>query len=329
MERRCVVRRFLWAGLLSLIAAVALWADVIHMKDGRNLQGEILSETDTEVKLKGKFGTLTLDRAQIKSIERKEIDETDLVLKELTRVLDDLSKDKPFPALRNIRDWAKRFPKAKILGDPAAQKMALKSALSALRPTFDLKVESFDELREHLDKRVEHLCEACEAAGLVTCAACKGKGGLICQTCMGAGAQKCASCGGEGSSPCATCKGATKIPCPTCTVRQPMRTSEPYIRVGYQFKLLEKYDQAKETHYQQWDWTVCTQCTRVGTIPCPNCPFDKRGGRTGKVACAACGGVGKLPCPGGCNNGVLPGQCPGCQGTGKQPCAVCKGSGRR
>lgn len=60
-----------WMVLFAILALPAcLYADVIHTRDGRHLEGEIIEETTEYVKLKMKFGTVTVDRQHIRSIER-------------------------------------------------------------------------------------------------------------------------------------------------------------------------------------------------------------------------------------------------------------------
>ncbi len=45
-------------------------ADVIHMKDGRKLEGEITEEAEEYIKLKMKYGSMTIQRSKIEKIEK-------------------------------------------------------------------------------------------------------------------------------------------------------------------------------------------------------------------------------------------------------------------
>ncbi len=54
----------------QLLPFMPLFADIVHTKDGRHLEGEIVEETEDYVKLKMKFGTITIERDNIKEIEK-------------------------------------------------------------------------------------------------------------------------------------------------------------------------------------------------------------------------------------------------------------------
>ncbi len=54
--------------LLALASAAA--ADVVHLKTGEKLEGKILSETATKVKIETPFGTTEVERSRIEKIER-------------------------------------------------------------------------------------------------------------------------------------------------------------------------------------------------------------------------------------------------------------------
>ena len=57
--------------ILALFCAAPLFADVVHLKNGRTLEGEILSEAGTKVLLKTRFGEVTIEKADIASIDRR------------------------------------------------------------------------------------------------------------------------------------------------------------------------------------------------------------------------------------------------------------------
>ena len=55
--------------VLVLGLAGAAFADVLVMKDGRRIEGVVLVETATKVKIQTGLGVLEFDRAEIESIE--------------------------------------------------------------------------------------------------------------------------------------------------------------------------------------------------------------------------------------------------------------------
>ena len=63
---------FLLPFCFCLAASAALGADVLTLNDGLVVRGEIVRETDKVVVIKVKFGTVTYDRGEVKSIERGE-----------------------------------------------------------------------------------------------------------------------------------------------------------------------------------------------------------------------------------------------------------------
>ncbi len=58
---------FLTASILFTLT-VCVRADTVHMKDGRKLEGEIVSESEEKIELKMKYGTMTLRRSDIERI---------------------------------------------------------------------------------------------------------------------------------------------------------------------------------------------------------------------------------------------------------------------
>lgn len=50
-------------------ATLAL-ADVVHMKDGGKIEGQVISDTETEVKIATKYGIQTIAKAQVKEVEK-------------------------------------------------------------------------------------------------------------------------------------------------------------------------------------------------------------------------------------------------------------------
>jgi hypothetical protein len=67
--------------LILALLATAARADVVTLKDGRVLEGEITQEDDTIVKLKMSKGAMTIHRADIEKIERKPTPEQEYKLR--------------------------------------------------------------------------------------------------------------------------------------------------------------------------------------------------------------------------------------------------------
>ncbi len=57
--------------LLAFAAALPASADVVHLRDGRKLEGKVVAETATSVTLKLKFGEQTIPKSDIDRVERK------------------------------------------------------------------------------------------------------------------------------------------------------------------------------------------------------------------------------------------------------------------
>ena len=64
--------RIVFLSLLGALLSLSLaFADVVHLKDGRLLEGEIISETKDTVTLKMALGEISVKREEIQSIEKK------------------------------------------------------------------------------------------------------------------------------------------------------------------------------------------------------------------------------------------------------------------
>ncbi|MCE9581537.1 MAG: hypothetical protein K8T20_03365 [Planctomycetes bacterium] len=64
-----MIRSFVFAA--ALLSAGAAFADLITMKDGRVIEGDVILDDGVHVKVKMKHGALTLDKDKIASIEEK------------------------------------------------------------------------------------------------------------------------------------------------------------------------------------------------------------------------------------------------------------------
>jgi HEAT repeat protein len=65
-----VMRAPFLVALIVFTVAVCAFADTVYLKDGRKLEGEIVSEGEETIKLKMKYGSITIDRGDIERIEK-------------------------------------------------------------------------------------------------------------------------------------------------------------------------------------------------------------------------------------------------------------------
>ncbi len=70
MNRVTPLRRFLLAACATAALAPALLADVVVLKSGEKLEGKILSETATSIRIETPFGTTDVERTRIAKIEK-------------------------------------------------------------------------------------------------------------------------------------------------------------------------------------------------------------------------------------------------------------------
>ena len=63
-------RAILAAVMVSLVFGVGLWADVVHLTDGRKIEGKVVDAGDV-VKVVTRMGTVTLPKDQVARIEKK------------------------------------------------------------------------------------------------------------------------------------------------------------------------------------------------------------------------------------------------------------------
>jgi len=98
-----------------VLGAVDARADVLHMKDGRTVEGKLLGETKQEVRIKTRVGVLTFKTAEIERIERKKSD---------VEVFDErFAAAKTADAFHELGLWAKKKRMSK--GAKACMKEAL------------------------------------------------------------------------------------------------------------------------------------------------------------------------------------------------------------
>ena len=161
-------------------------ADIIKLKSGETVEGEILEEGEDSIKVKIKVGSIkmvtTYKRSDIASIVRKvnpEVRAAEIVAR--------ISKTDP-------ESYRKAIGELKELGVPAVLK----------------KVEKESAALEHKlwkERNKERLCPRCHGDKRVKCLECNGAG-KVTKTIL------CEACKGLGKVTCRRCKGKTKIVCP-------------------------------------------------------------------------------------------------------------------
>ncbi len=67
------MRMLLLIPTLVVVLAFAALADVIHLKDGSKVEGEVVAETEDTITVKTLHGTVELSRSRIKNIEKKKL----------------------------------------------------------------------------------------------------------------------------------------------------------------------------------------------------------------------------------------------------------------
>ena len=71
--------------ILLILTSVPVFADVIHLKNGRTVEGEMIEKTDTNVEVRLKSLTVKFDVKDIQSVEKKEIPNNFFVKEDSTR----------------------------------------------------------------------------------------------------------------------------------------------------------------------------------------------------------------------------------------------------
>ena len=269
-------------GVLALLLFVSLppaRADIVQTKDGRFLEGQIVSETPEEVRIKVKLGTITIKRDNVLKITHKEVDQFDDILKELQAALDEYHKGKPFTAQTRLKALRERYPKSSFYKDAKKQEEAFAHLALEGLSIGGKPIASLEDLLFAFELYTKNLCPDCEGAGQIKCATCKGKGGAPCPECEGQGSKKCELCHGAGKTECPQCRGKMLVGYPpkNC-LRCPDSRGSPCGKIQ------------------------CPQCVGRGAHPCSGgckdgvlegqCP-DCLGKKLKK--CSSCAGTGKRP----------------------------------
>ena len=266
--------------VVTLAAALLLLgtasADIITLKSGKVIRGEIVSEDDETVKIKVKVGTITMTssvaRAEIEKIER-EIQPAQRAAK----ILADLKKDDPASfrsAIAELRELGLESEAVKLKGE-----------LEKL------------ELQGWKERHKGQLCEVCGGDKTCQCRHCRGTGWILREG-------VCGKCGGTGKMDCPRCNGTGAVDCPSKCMKVPTRVDlrgidgkiyKVTLRPGMVICMKGK---------GQW-YKVCSTCNGTTKVPCTTCGKDRKvsctacrgtGGATEKVPCEFCKGSGKRDC---------------------------------
>lgn len=348
--------------LILLCACCFAMADKITLNDGKEIEGEIVADSDKLYMIKTDAGDQFITADQVKSVQRDTIivREAKRLLKEGARLQKEAEK-----ALRqknyilaatffedaNTTLSAVGKDTADLFSQAGPRMVEIYTQLTAMQDELRKKgvaiyqkayLEAAD-LEKHLERgfllfqnkfwiRKDQLCPVCLSKGKVSCGMCEGAGTvkIPCDKCRD-GSIACPTCGGNGVQNCAQCIGQGKgfINCAEC---------------GGQGKHACAY-----CHGTGRIRYPCRECSGSGVVVrrarsadmrgnmvwsryeslCPLC----RGARYTMQMHTRCGGTGARPCKKCEGSGQQPWVCTNCKGTGKRSCpkeircAACSGIG--
>ena len=212
-----------WVGLFWL-GVSNTFADVVHYKSGRKVEGKILEEYPDRIKIRAKMGGMEAD-LWIKMKEIKRIERGELKGDEFERRFKELAPD-DLPGHQALFEWAKKKGLRKAM-------TRIKSGLPEVERLHKKKVNPRSWCRT-CDAFGERKCPECTGTGKVgdECGRCEGKGKIKCRMCghlNTPGAHRCKKCAGKGKyerfdpakgkkklTSCPKCRGKGTHPCPTC-----------------------------------------------------------------------------------------------------------------
>jgi hypothetical protein len=329
------------AFLLLLLFCLPLGGDIIHLKGGRNFEGQVVEESDDQVRLRIQEGIfLTVKREQIEKIDKR-------------KTPFELCQEKLAEAktAKNFETVLKYFQDEKLRSQKLFSKIkeGLVSARKKEHPkTFCRRCNAWGEIdcsvcggkgyKEEpcnlCDEKGMVLCSKCEGSGKVTCYECAGRKevSVICGRCAGRGYVRCYSCRGDGWVTCARCDGEGTLRCFTCRGDGFFRCKNCRGRG----KITERERVRVWDEEEGWTWVwrdverTCPTCGGVGELACPVCGGSGylRCGRchgSGGWLCEICRGGGRLRCESCDGRGRVIETCRMCQGTGWLFCSLCKG----
>ena len=147
--------------LFLLVPAALVLADVVHMSDGRKIKGKIISETEDNVVLEGKYGKVTLRRDEIDHIERGPIEEKEKKPGPPKPAPE--KKPRPKPKKRGTKDNLYALTEKAAKGDSSAVKKLVSAKRAALVPIAKKLEESEGEEKDRLQKLLDDIEQKTQA----------------------------------------------------------------------------------------------------------------------------------------------------------------------
>ncbi|HLG42665.1 MAG TPA: tetratricopeptide repeat protein [Planctomycetota bacterium] len=159
------------AGLWAMLAAATAFADIIHLKDGRTIEGRVIEEGFSYVRIETDKGEIEVDRDEVERIERKPWTPPPKKEAGPEKRKPDSGPAQgntplpPKPAVRlevcyreAVNNYRMNFPKGWERGTPAEGIVAsfLGPAAAGFRPQIDLRIDRSElGLKEYMAKLVD------------------------------------------------------------------------------------------------------------------------------------------------------------------------------
>lgn len=305
--------------LTLLFLHFPLQGDVIHLKSGRKFEGQIVEESENELRLRIQEGIyLTVKKEHIEKIEKKKTP-FEICQEKLAQA----------KAAKDFEAVLKYFGDEKVKSEELFSKIKEGLILARKREgpkTFCQRCNAWGETHcpecagkgykeepcNLCDERGLALCSKCEGSGKVSCYACGGKREvlLICDRCGGKGNLRCQNCRGHGRVTCARCDGDGTLRCVNCRGSGEI-TERRRVRIW------------DEEEGWTWVWSdverTCPTCGGTGELACLPCDAS------GYFRCGRCQAKGRLRCGPCAGKGKVIQTCRMCQGTGWLFCSRCTG----
>ncbi|MEW6354791.1 MAG: hypothetical protein AB1696_00580 [Planctomycetota bacterium] len=276
--------------IVFLLIELPSAADVLHLKNGRTIEGEVTLEGDVYIVKRG-AGVMRVPKISVARIEEKK--PLHEIYREKLAAVGEKDAEAHFQlgcwCLSNgLRVEAKKAFRDAIAIDPKHEASRKQLGYREINGVWHEKCGTCDGegkvqcLVCRYAKNLQRPCPNPDCGKTFPCAACNGQGAFTCTTCNGVGKLKCHKCDGTGKiesatggqpERCATCKGEGLIDCQACT----------------RGKVVCRVCQGKGV--KQVD---CPKCGNKGyiRIVCPECGGGK------KVVCEGCKGIGAVPVKG-------------------------------
>jgi hypothetical protein len=188
--------RFLFVGLLVTIVCAVAIADTIILKDGTKVEGKILEETDTGIRIKTAWGEAQIEKSKIEEVIREKVFYKCPIC--------NLKKKVPCPDCLGTKKAQGRCPACKGKGSVPCK---------TCRGTGKCRC---DRCKGTGKRRIGYMTSRGLRFKVVTCNKCRGYGWFYCGKCKKTGAVTCRRCKGTGRGRCAGCKSSGSVACPFC-----------------------------------------------------------------------------------------------------------------